>query len=164
MLEQAVAMVAGQLENKLDAQIDKLDNMTEGDLDNIRMKRIADMKKRQAKMHEWIAKGEGPCTGSAGATRALQRAPCSCHALVAAWAMCTPHGLRQAPHGACWHTRVRLGKMRGSLVLWCTACLSRLAPLPHAACRTSCHHPDRARPAPSPPTPNTEQATASTPS
>lgn len=59
MLEQAVAAVAMQLENQLDSQIDRLDNMTEGDLDSIRMKRIADMKKRQEKMREWIAKGRG---------------------------------------------------------------------------------------------------------
>jgi len=59
MIEQAVASVAAQLERQIDNEINKLDNLGEDDLDAIRKQRLAEMRKRQEKSKEWIAKGHG---------------------------------------------------------------------------------------------------------
>jgi len=59
MIEQAVAAVASQLEHQLDAQLDRLDNMGEQDLEQIRKARVQDMKRKQEKTKEWLAKGHG---------------------------------------------------------------------------------------------------------
>ena len=40
-------------EEQLDAEIERLDRLTEDDLDTIRNKRIQEMKMRQQQMQEW---------------------------------------------------------------------------------------------------------------
>jgi len=42
-------------EEQLDAELNKLDQLTEDDLENIRKKRIEEMKKKQALQQEWRA-------------------------------------------------------------------------------------------------------------
>lgn len=58
VIEQAVALVAAQLEGQLDSEINKLDNLGQSDIAEIRRKRMADLQKRQAKTQEWLAKGQ----------------------------------------------------------------------------------------------------------
>ena len=57
--QQALAMVAGMMEAKLDAEIDRLDNLGEADIETIRKQRMADLRKKQEKSKEWLAKGHG---------------------------------------------------------------------------------------------------------
>lgn len=59
VIEQAVATIAQELENKIDKEINKLDNLNDDDLDSIRANRMAEMRKRQDKMKEWLARGHG---------------------------------------------------------------------------------------------------------
>ncbi|KAK4020197.1 thioredoxin domain-containing protein 9 [Daphnia magna] len=49
-------------EEKIDAEIDKLDNLTEDDLENIRRKRVHEMKLRQQQMQQWKTNGHGEYT------------------------------------------------------------------------------------------------------
>lgn len=49
-------------EEQLDAELNKLDQLTEDDLENIRKKRIEEMKKKQALQQEWRANGHGEYT------------------------------------------------------------------------------------------------------
>lgn len=42
-------------EEQIDAEIDKLDNLTEDDLEEIRRKRIQEMKDRQKQSQQWKA-------------------------------------------------------------------------------------------------------------
>jgi len=42
-------------EEQLDAEISKLETLTEDDLENIRKKRIEEMKQKQVKQQEWRA-------------------------------------------------------------------------------------------------------------
>jgi len=46
-------------EKMLDEQIDELDNLSKGDLEQIRRKRVIEMKKRAKKMAEWRLAGHG---------------------------------------------------------------------------------------------------------
>lgn len=46
-------------EEQLDAEISKLETLTEDDLENIRKKRIEEMKQKQVKQQEWRANGHG---------------------------------------------------------------------------------------------------------
>lgn len=59
VVEQAVASLARHLENQVDQEINKLDNLNDDDIEGIRQKRMADMKKRQEKMKDWVARGHG---------------------------------------------------------------------------------------------------------
>lgn len=58
-IEQSVLRVAKQLEDQLDDEMHKLDNMQDDDLERIRQRRILDLKKQQERTKEWIAKGHG---------------------------------------------------------------------------------------------------------
>ena len=61
-IDQAVmvsTMIAQHLERQVDEEINRLDNLGEADIASIRQKRMADMKKRQEKTKEWLAKGHG---------------------------------------------------------------------------------------------------------
>lgn len=50
---------AVDLENKVDAAMDRMDNLTGDDLMQIRKNRIAELKRKQEMMHEWKRKGHG---------------------------------------------------------------------------------------------------------
>jgi len=53
-------MKAAQIvEDQLDAEIDRLEKMDEDELEILRQKRMAGMKKQQAKKQEWISNGHG---------------------------------------------------------------------------------------------------------
>mmetsp|Transcript_12032 Transcript_12032/g.33838 ORF Transcript_12032/g.33838 Transcript_12032/m.33838 type:complete len:219 (+) Transcript_12032:234-890(+) len=58
-IEQQVLNVAKQMEDQLDSQMQKMENLGEDDLEAIRRKRIDDMKRMQAKKQQWIANGHG---------------------------------------------------------------------------------------------------------
>jgi hypothetical protein len=62
VVEQAVGQMARQLEAQVDAEIDRLGNLNDSDIDAIRQKRMKDMKKRQKNMKEWLARGHGEYT------------------------------------------------------------------------------------------------------
>ncbi len=59
IVEHALASVARHLEQQVDQELNKLDNLNDDDIEGIRQKRMADMKKRQEKMKDWVAKGHG---------------------------------------------------------------------------------------------------------
>lgn len=53
-------MKAAQIvEDQLDAEIDRLENMGDDELEVLRQKRLAGMKKQAAKKQEWLANGHG---------------------------------------------------------------------------------------------------------
>lgn len=62
VVAQAVATLAQQLERQIDAEINRLDNLGEDDLDRIRQQRMLELKKRQEKSKDWIARGHGEYT------------------------------------------------------------------------------------------------------
>lgn len=62
IVQQAVAGLARQLEAQVDAEINKLDNLNDDDIESIRQKRLLDMKKRQEKMRVWAERGHGEYT------------------------------------------------------------------------------------------------------
>lgn len=51
--------MAKAMEEQVDAELHKLENLNEDDIDTIRARRMAEMKKRQEKSKEWLAKGHG---------------------------------------------------------------------------------------------------------
>lgn len=57
--QQALAMVAGMMEAKVDAELDRLDNLGEADIETIRKQRMVALRKKQEKSKEWLAKGHG---------------------------------------------------------------------------------------------------------
>ncbi len=59
MVEQAVAMVAAQMEHQIDREMHRLDNLGEADIEEVRRKRVLEMKRRQDKTKEWLTKGHG---------------------------------------------------------------------------------------------------------
>ena len=58
-VQETVLRVAKQLEDQLDNQLQKLDNLQDDDLETIRQRRIEAMRKQQEKTREWISKGHG---------------------------------------------------------------------------------------------------------
>ncbi|KAI8464791.1 MAG: thioredoxin-like protein [Monoraphidium minutum] len=58
-MEQAVLSVAKRLEDQLDNQLHKLENLNDDDLERIRQKRIDEMRRQQDQAREWAAKGHG---------------------------------------------------------------------------------------------------------
>lgn len=56
-MEQIQSILQNQIlkaaEEQLDAEIERLDNLTEDDLEQIRNKRIQEMKARQQQMQQW---------------------------------------------------------------------------------------------------------------
>lgn len=61
-VEQAVLSVAKRLEDQLDSQLHKLDNLKDDDLERIRQKRIDEMRRQQDQAREWAARGHGVYT------------------------------------------------------------------------------------------------------
>ncbi|KAK3868001.1 hypothetical protein Pcinc_026579 [Petrolisthes cinctipes] len=62
MMEKQLVAATHIIEQQLDAEIEKLDNLDNDDLDAIRRDRLAAMKKRQEKKQEWVANGHGHYT------------------------------------------------------------------------------------------------------
>ncbi|XP_070491414.1 thioredoxin domain-containing protein 9 [Chironomus tepperi] len=58
-MDQLLMNAAQQLENQLDSEIQKLDNLTVDDIDAIREKRLKEMKARQEKIVIWKNNGHG---------------------------------------------------------------------------------------------------------
>mmetsp|Transcript_28691 Transcript_28691/g.39637 ORF Transcript_28691/g.39637 Transcript_28691/m.39637 type:complete len:219 (-) Transcript_28691:148-804(-) len=58
-IEQNVLQVAKVMEDQLDDQIHRLENMGEEDLEAVRARRIAAMKRKQQKKQQWIQAGHG---------------------------------------------------------------------------------------------------------
>jgi hypothetical protein len=59
IIEQTVVSLARQMEQQVDQELQRLDNLGEDELDTIRQKRVLEMKQRQEKMKEWAARGHG---------------------------------------------------------------------------------------------------------
>lgn len=59
MVEQQLAVATNIIEQQLDQEIERLDNLDSQDLDAIRRDRLAAMKKRQGQKQEWITNGHG---------------------------------------------------------------------------------------------------------
>nr|AFK11024.1 thioredoxin domain-containing protein 9-like protein [Callorhinchus milii] len=59
VLEQQVLQTTEMVEQQLDSEIGKLDNMDEDELDKLRTKRLEAMKKAQLQKQEWLTKGHG---------------------------------------------------------------------------------------------------------
>ncbi|KXZ55255.1 hypothetical protein GPECTOR_3g394 [Gonium pectorale] len=59
LIEQTVVSLARQMEQQVDREIQKLDNLNEDDVEAIRQKRLIEMKQRQEKMKDWVARGHG---------------------------------------------------------------------------------------------------------
>lgn len=57
--QQTLLQVAQQVEQQIDSELHKLDNLQEDDLDSIRQQRLKELRLRQAKKTEWLAKGHG---------------------------------------------------------------------------------------------------------
>lgn len=62
VLAQAVSTLGSQLEAQLDNEIYRLDHLNEEDIASIRQKRMQELRKRQEKSKEWLAKGHGEYT------------------------------------------------------------------------------------------------------
>jgi hypothetical protein len=58
-VEQSVLRVAKQLEQQLDSELHKLENLQDDDLERIRQRRVQDLKQQQDKAREWAARGHG---------------------------------------------------------------------------------------------------------
>lgn len=59
VLEQVALSVAKQLEDQIDNELHKLDNLQDDDIEGLRQRRIAEMRKQQEKTREWVQKGHG---------------------------------------------------------------------------------------------------------
>lgn len=59
MVEQQLIAATQIIEQQLDAEIERMDNLDSDDLEVIRRERLAAMKKRQEKKQEWITNGHG---------------------------------------------------------------------------------------------------------
>lgn len=59
ILEAQLYQAAQVIENAVDQEIAKLDQMDEDDLEKIRQRRLAELKERANKKEEWLAKGHG---------------------------------------------------------------------------------------------------------
>jgi len=58
-IEGQIMNMAQVLEEQIDDKLHQLDNLNDNDIEKIRAKRLADMKKRQAKKAEWMKNGHG---------------------------------------------------------------------------------------------------------
>lgn len=59
MLEQVALSVARQLEDQIDSELHKLENLQDDDIEGLRQRRIVEMRKQQEKAREWLDKGHG---------------------------------------------------------------------------------------------------------
>lgn len=58
-LEQTVLSVAKQLEDNVDDEISKLENLNEKEIADLRRKRVEELKRHAAKKEEWVKAGHG---------------------------------------------------------------------------------------------------------
>jgi len=58
-LEKTVLDVARHLEEKVDGEISKLQNLDEKELADLRKRRIEELRKREANKEEWLKSGHG---------------------------------------------------------------------------------------------------------
>lgn len=58
-MDQILVSAAQQLEKQLDSEIDRLESLNSDDIEAIRARRLAEMKKRQEKTLEWKRNGHG---------------------------------------------------------------------------------------------------------
>jgi hypothetical protein len=59
LLEERVTAVAKAVEDSLDDELHRLETLTEDDLEEVRRKRLEQMKRGAAKRQEWLARGHG---------------------------------------------------------------------------------------------------------
>lgn len=59
IVQQQIINAAKLVEEQLDSQLDQLDRMDSSELENLRRKRLEEMKKHSAKKQEWASKGHG---------------------------------------------------------------------------------------------------------
>ena len=59
VLEQQLMAAANMVEQQLDSEIEKLDKMDKDELELLREKRIAAMKRAEDQKRKWIADGHG---------------------------------------------------------------------------------------------------------
>jgi hypothetical protein len=59
LLEERVRCVAKAVEDSLDDELHRLDTLTEDDLEDVRRRRLEQMKRGAAKRQEWLARGHG---------------------------------------------------------------------------------------------------------
>lgn len=59
LIEHTVVSLARQMEQQVDREIQRLDNLGDDDIEGIRTKRMVEIKHRQEKMKEWVARGHG---------------------------------------------------------------------------------------------------------
>jgi len=62
MVQQQLGVAAKIIESQLDAELERLDNLNETDLDAIRRDRLVEMKKRSEKKRQWMDNGHGVYT------------------------------------------------------------------------------------------------------
>merc|ERR1711934_860726 len=58
-VEQNFRAIASKIEDHLDDEMHKLDNMNEEEFDRLREQRLGALKKQQKKRQEWLRKGHG---------------------------------------------------------------------------------------------------------
>lgn len=58
-VEQNLRAIASKIEDHLDDEMHKLDNMNEEEFDRLREQRLGALKKQQKKRQEWLRKGHG---------------------------------------------------------------------------------------------------------
>jgi hypothetical protein len=59
LLQERLTSVAKAVEDSVDDELHRLDNLTEDDLEEVRRKRLEQMKRGAAKRQEWLARGHG---------------------------------------------------------------------------------------------------------
>ncbi|KAL0113268.1 hypothetical protein PUN28_012431 [Cardiocondyla obscurior] len=59
VLQQKVIQVANHVEQQLDAELEKLDNLDINDYEKIRMHRLNELKRMQKQKQDWLASGHG---------------------------------------------------------------------------------------------------------
>ncbi|GAB4816630.1 hypothetical protein N2152v2_003676 [Parachlorella kessleri] len=59
VLEDTLIRAAKHVEDQLDSQLQRLDNLDEDDIEKLRRQRLEDMKRMQQKRQEWAVKGHG---------------------------------------------------------------------------------------------------------
>lgn len=59
LVEQQMLAVAETIERALDDELERMDNMDENDMQNIRRKRIQQLKEMQKRKELWVSKGHG---------------------------------------------------------------------------------------------------------
>lgn len=58
-IEQQVLNVAKQMEEQIDSQLNRMENLDEDDIEALRRRRIDDLKRIQEKKQQWLANGHG---------------------------------------------------------------------------------------------------------